>query len=84
MKLADKISRPGIALKQTRWPGWLPPATKPGVMCHKCSEIDNTILRYRNIQRRVLDQKMIEGAQNLIDELEAKKLEYHSNDQNSV
>ena len=46
-------------------------------MCDKCDEIDKTILRYRNIQRRVLDQMLIDDAQKLIDELVSKKVEYH-------
>lgn len=45
-------------------------------MCDKCDEIDKTILRYRNIQRRVLDQMLIDDAQKLIDELVSKKVEY--------
>ena len=46
-------------------------------MCEKCDEIDKTILRYRNIQRRVLDPMLVDGAQKLIEELMARKGEYH-------
>ena len=34
--------------KQLRWPGWLPPATKQGIMCNKCDEIDNRAKLNRN------------------------------------
>ena len=63
--------------KQLRWPGWLPPATKQGIMCNKCDEIDKTILRYRNIQRRMLDQMLVDGAQKLIDGMETDKRALH-------
>ena len=47
-----------------RWPGWLPPDKKEGAMCEKWDEIDKTIERYRRIQRTILDQALINGAQN--------------------
>ncbi|MBN8987403.1 MAG: hypothetical protein J0H42_04105 [Rhizobiales bacterium] len=46
-------------------------------MCEKCDEIDKTIERYRQIQRRVLDQQLIEGTEKLIAELEADKAALH-------
>jgi hypothetical protein len=46
-------------------------------MCDKCDEIDKTIDRYRRIQQRIFDQQLIDGAQKLIDDLEADKLALH-------
>lgn len=46
-------------------------------MCDTCDEIDKTIERYRRIQQRILDQQLIDGAQKLIDDLEADKLALH-------
>ncbi|MBR1237087.1 hypothetical protein [Bradyrhizobium sp. AUGA SZCCT0182] len=46
-------------------------------MCEKCDEIDKTIERYRRIKQRILDQQLIDGAQKLIDELEADKAALH-------
>ena len=46
-------------------------------MCEKCDEIDKTIERYRRIQQRILDPQLIDGAQKLIDELEADKAALH-------
>jgi hypothetical protein len=46
-------------------------------MCENCDEIDKTIERYRRIQQRILDQALIDGAQKLIDELEADKAALH-------
>ena len=46
-------------------------------MCEKCDEIDKTIERYRRIQQRIPDQQLIDGAQKLIDELEADKAALH-------
>ena len=46
-------------------------------MCNKCDEIDKTILRYRNIQRRMLDQMLVDGAQKLIDGMETDKRALH-------
>jgi hypothetical protein len=46
-------------------------------MCEKCDEIDKTIERYRRIQRTILDQQLIDGAQELIDEMESDKAALH-------
>ena len=50
-------------------------------MCEKCDEIDKTIERYRRIQRSILDQALIDGAQKLIDEMEADKAALHLEEQ---
>ncbi|MBN8986693.1 MAG: hypothetical protein J0H42_00505 [Rhizobiales bacterium] len=67
-------------MTQNRWLGWLPPATKQGIMCEKCDAIDKTIERYRQIQQRVLDQQLIDGTKKLIAELEAEKAALHAPD----
>lgn len=46
-------------------------------MCDECDEINKTILRYRKIQQRILDQATIDGVQELIDELEGDKKALH-------
>jgi hypothetical protein len=46
-------------------------------MCEKCDEIEKTIERYRRIQQRIQDQQLIDGAQQLIDEMEADKAALH-------
>jgi len=43
----------------------------------KTSSWDKTIERYRRIKERISDQQLIDGAQKLIDELEADKAALH-------
>ena len=54
-----------------------PPLRGANAVCDKCEEIDKTIERYRRIKERILDQQLIDGAQRLIDELEADKAALH-------
>ena len=46
-------------------------------MCEKCEDIDKTIERYRRIKERISDQQTVDGAQKLIDEMEADKAALH-------
>jgi hypothetical protein len=46
-------------------------------MCEKCVEIDQTIERYRKIQRSIGDPVTIDRAKELIAELEAQKVALH-------
>jgi hypothetical protein len=46
-------------------------------MCEKCTEIDRTIERYRQIRRSISDQLTVDRAQDIITELEAEKAQLH-------
>ena len=46
-------------------------------MCDKCVEIDRTIERYRQVQRKLLDQVTADRAKELIAELQAQKATLH-------
>ena len=46
-------------------------------MCIQCDEIDGKIERLRELARRMLDQRTLDGITALIIELEAKKAELH-------
>ena len=46
-------------------------------MCEKCEEIDRAVERYRRIQRTILDQAMLDGADTKIAELEKQKIALH-------
>ena len=47
-------------------------------MCKKCDEIDATISRYRRLRGMINDRQMHEGADRLIEKLEADKTALHS------
>ena len=46
-------------------------------MCDKCVEIDRKILRLKDLARRILDQKTLDGIAALIAELAAQKADLH-------
>jgi hypothetical protein len=46
-------------------------------MCEKCDAIDRQILHLLDIAKRVLDQQMLDGIDNLIAELDAQKAALH-------
>ena len=46
-------------------------------MCAKCDEIDKAISRYRRIQQRILDQRTIDGVEELIVKLDGDKKALH-------
>jgi|GEM_PF-2503843 len=46
-------------------------------MCEQCVEIDQTIERYRRITRSINDNLTLERAEELIADLEARKIELH-------
>lgn len=48
-----------------------------GLMCSKCDDIDKDILHYRKLVARVTDEQSVEGFQQLIAKLEAKKKLLH-------
>jgi hypothetical protein len=58
-------------------PGGFPPDLRRPSMCEKCVEIDQTIERYRKIQRSIGDPVTIDRAKELIAELEAQKVALH-------
>jgi hypothetical protein len=47
------------------------------MMCEKCDAIDRQIMHLLDIAKRVLDQQMLDGIDNLIAELDAKKAPLH-------
>jgi hypothetical protein len=46
-------------------------------MCHECIEIDQQIIRYQDLTRRVNDDKTIRSIEILIGELARKKAALH-------
>jgi hypothetical protein len=46
-------------------------------MCGKCLEIDKTIERFRQVKQSISDQLTVERAQEVIADLEAKKVALH-------
>jgi hypothetical protein len=46
-------------------------------MCEKCVEIDDRIATYQRIASRITDQPTVDGAKQLIADLEAKKAALH-------
>jgi hypothetical protein len=55
----------------------LPPENGPVAMCDKCTEIDNTVERYRRILLAISDQVTVDRTKELIGELEARKVALH-------
>ena len=49
-------------------------------MCEKCIELDEIIGKYRHIKQNILDQITVDRAQELIAELEKRKMLLHSGD----
>jgi hypothetical protein len=49
-------------------------------MCEKCIELDEIIGKYRHIKQNILDQITVDRAQELIAELEKRKMLLHSSD----
>jgi hypothetical protein len=50
-------------------------------MCEKCAELDRKIGHYRVILARVPDPQLSEGIAKLIEEAEAQKAAFHSEQQ---
>jgi hypothetical protein len=46
-------------------------------MCHECDALDKHIAHYRDMQRRVTDQRTLDGIALLILKCEAGKVELH-------
>jgi hypothetical protein len=46
-------------------------------MCHQCDDLDKTIERYRRLLRSIDDQLTTDRTNELIAEMEAKKLALH-------
>jgi hypothetical protein len=50
-------------------------------MCERCEELDRKIERYRGIRSRSIDDAVITGATQLIEEAEAEKAALHPEQQ---
>jgi restriction endonuclease S subunit len=46
-------------------------------MCEKCDEIDKKIEHYRRLKQQIMDDAFVDGAKNLIQELEREKSALH-------
>jgi hypothetical protein len=51
------------------------------VMCDKCQELDQKIVRYRQIMERILDDQFAAGVTKLIEEAEVEKAALHTEQQ---
>jgi hypothetical protein len=46
-------------------------------MCDKCVELDKKIAHYRKLALAISDRLTVEGIADLIKEMEARKIEFH-------